>query len=581
MPASEYRIVASTRRKELKTRLWMAGVLGAIAYMVAPGWTPAVWYAAVLLTQLIDVIVFAPARASDDDWKPSPGFRIAAIASALVTTLVYSASGAYMWLYGGEVGKLFAMMQFAGGLLHVCLHMHQRRDILLAAMLAHGGYLLGMPIYEAFAQARPVMAVAAVAGVLYLAHLAVAVRQSSVTNRALREAERESREAATKAEKASAAKSEFLAVISHEIRTPMNAVISAANLLRPTRLTRAQREHVRMLSEAGDILMGLLNDVLDFSKIEAGKMELESIVFDPREKLEALGRMWRPRAEAKGVALELEIAADLPTAVRGDALRLQQILFNLLSNAVKFTDDGTIRVEAHWAEDMLSIVVRDSGCGIAADRLDHIFASFEQAEAGTTRRYGGTGLGLAISQRLAQLMGGGLTVASTPGQGSTFTLQARLSAAEPVEAETVMAPAVEVGSLDGLRILAAEDHPVNQRILSLLLEPMGCRLTLASNGAEAAALAESAVFDVIVLDMQMPVMDGLDAARRIRAQTGPNAGAPIIALTANALDNHRQAWAEVDAFAFLTKPIDPQALAATLGAARGSARAAKSVRQAA
>ncbi|MFN3352544.1 MAG: ATP-binding protein [Brevundimonas sp.] len=581
MAASEYRIVASTRRKELKTRLWMAGVLGAIAYMVAPGWTPAVWYAAVLLTQLMDVIVFAPARAADEDWRPSVGFKIAAIASALVTTLVYSASGAYMWLYGGEVGKLFAMMQFAGGLLHVCLHMHPRRDILLAAMLAHGGYLLGMPVYEAFAQGRPVMAVAAVAGVLYLAHLAVAVRQSSETNRALREAERASREAATKAEKASAAKSEFLAVISHEIRTPMNAVISAANLLRPTRLTRAQREHVRMLSEAGDILMGLLNDVLDFSKIEAGKMDLESIVFDPREKLEALARMWRPRAEAKGVSMQLEIAERFPAALRGDALRLQQILFNLISNAVKFTDHGIIRIEAAWDAGRLTIVVRDSGCGIAADRLDHIFASFEQAEAGTTRRYGGTGLGLAISQRLAQLMGGGLTVASTPGQGSAFTLEARLEAAQPMREEPVAEAAAEVATLEGLRVLAAEDHPVNQRILALLLEPMGCRLTLASNGAEAVSLARSAAFDVIVLDMQMPVMDGLDAAREIRALNGPNAGAPIVALTANALDNHRQAWREVNAFAFLTKPIDPQALAAALTAARGASPAVASTTEAA
>jgi CheY-like chemotaxis protein len=364
---------------------------------------------------------------------------------------------------------------------------------------------------------------------------------------------------------ASAAKSDFLAVVSHEIRTPMNAVISAANLLRRTRLDSQQREHVSMLIEAGDVLMGLLNDVLDFSKIEAGKMELESAEMVVRDRLSTIVRIWEPRALANGVRLVVRVAPDVPAVVRTDPLRVQQILFNLMSNAVKFTEDGEVSIAVSWADGRLTMAVADTGCGIAADRMAQIFNSFEQADVGTTRRYGGTGLGLSISRKLAELMGGTLSVQSVYGEGSTFVLslpmtvveKATIQPARPVETE---------GSLAGRSILAADDHEVNRRILQLLLEPHGCHLTLVENGAEAVDVASTQRFDAILMDMQMPVMDGLEATRRIRAGA-MNGATPVIALTANALDLHRAAWEAAGVQGFLTKPIDPGLLATTLAAA--------------
>ena len=349
----------------------------------------------------------------------------------------------------------------------------------------------------------------------------------------------------------------------------MNAVISAANMLRRTRLDTQQREHVSMLLDGGDMLLGLLNDVLDFSKIEAGKMRMESAEMNVRNKLGALRRLWEPKAMSRGVRLSVVVDEAVPEAVLTDPLRFQQILFNLLSNAVKFTRDGAIRVDVSWDEagSILTAEIHDTGCGIPADQIDNIFDSFEQVSAGDTRRYGGTGLGLAISRRLAQAMGGDLRVSSAPGEGSTFTLTLRFEAVDEamVEAEPEARPAPV--SLRGRSILVVDDHEVNRRIVGLLLEPHGCRLTLVENGAEAVEAAGTGAFDAILMDMQMPVMDGLEATRRIRTGAGPNADTPVIALTANAMDVHRAAWDAAGVHAFLTKPIDAPLLARTLGEA--------------
>ena len=294
-------------------------------------------------------------------------------------------------------------------------------------------------------------------------------------------------------------------------------------------------------------------------------MELESADMIVRERLATLARLWEPRARANGVRLTLRVSPQVPEAVRTDPLRFQQILFNLLSNAVKFTQDGEIVVAVDWDGAGLSVAVSDTGCGIPPDRMDQVFNSFEQADVGTTRRHGGTGLGLSISRKLAEIMGGTLTVSSTVGQGSTFTLSLPMQAVQG-EAVRQERQAETVDTLRGRSILAADDHEVNRRILTLLLEPHGCRLTLVENGAEALEAASREPFDAILMDMQMPVMDGLEATRRIRDES-VNAGTPVIALTANALAAHRAAWDAVGVHAFLTKPIDPVMLAGTLAEA--------------
>jgi signal transduction histidine kinase/CheY-like chemotaxis protein len=592
MNASNYAVVALVRRKELGSRLALAAFIGAVAWIFAPSVWPIVWFAAVLITQALDWSVNRPMRRRPEA-EPSAALRAAACACMALTVAVYASMSAYVWFEGGVTGRVFAMIFCAGGLLHVSLHMHQSRTLLASAVIPHALCFFGLPVASAILESRPSDLLVGVGCVLYMAHLVLAVRQASSTTRILRDAKRDADDERRKAEIASAAKSDFLAVISHEIRTPMNAVISAANLLRRTRLDRDQREHVSMLMDAGDVLLGLLNDVLDFSKIEAGKMELESAPTDVREKLAAMYRLWRPRASANGVRISLSTAPGLPQQVMTDPLRLQQILFNLVSNAVKFTAEGEIVVSAGWRAESRELVleVRDTGCGIAPDRLAHIFDSFEQAEVGTTRRYGGTGLGLAISRRLAELMGGSLTVESRVDRGSTFRLVLPVAAvAEPPVQAPVLAPAqtpalapvqtpapapapapgplllddgVE-GALSGVELLVADDHEVNRRIIGLLLAPTGARLTLVANGLEAVEAAQERPFDAILMDMQMPVMDGLEAARRIRQGRGPNRDAPVIALTANALDVHRAAWAELGAEAFLTKPIDPALLIRTV-----------------
>ncbi|GAA0869551.1 ATP-binding protein [Brevundimonas basaltis] len=569
MTATAYALVSQVRYRELPTRLALAGFIGATAWFMVPGVWPAVWFSAVVATQALDWVVFRRFRANPE-WEPDRAYVVLCSATTVLSVVVYAGASAYLWFRGGDVGRIFAMVQCAGGLLHVSLHMHQVRTILISAVASHATYFLGLPILGAVIAGNWHELLIALGCLLYMSHLVVAVRQSSMTTTALKSARDAEQRARRKAEVASAAKSDFLAVISHEIRTPMNAVISAANLLRRTRLDIRQREHVSMLIDAGDVLMGLLNDVLDFSKIEAGKMELESADMVVRERLATMARLWEPRAMANGVRLRLRVAPEVPEAVRTDPLRFQQILFNLLSNAVKFTGDGEIVVAVDWDGARLSVAVSDTGCGIPADRLTQVFNSFEQADVGTTRRHGGTGLGLAISRRLAEIMGGTLSVESVEGHGSTFILTLPVPA---VVGEAVR-PERRIETTQALRgrsILAADDHEVNRRILTLLLEPHGCRLTLVENGAEALEAASTEPFDAILMDMQMPVMDGLEATRRIR-EGAVNGGTPVIALTANALDSHREAWDAAGVHAFLTKPIDPVVLAGTLAEACAAER---------
>ena len=569
MTVTAYAMVSQVRYRELKTRIALAAFIGCTAWFVVPSIWPPIWFAAVLATQALDWLVFSRFRRRPD-WQPDRTYLILCCATTVLSVTVYAAMSAYMWFFGGEVGRVFAMVQCAGGLLHVSLHMHHARPILISAVTPHATYFFGLPVFSAISSQNWQVLLIAIGCVLYMSHLVVAVRQSSSTTSDLKSARDAEKSARRKAEVASAAKSDFLAVVSHEIRTPMNAVISAANLLRRTRLDSQQREHVSMLIDAGDVLMGLLNDVLDFSKIEAGKMELESADMVVRDRVSTVVRLWEPRALANGVRLKVRIAPDVPAAVRTDPLRVQQILFNLMSNAVKFTHDGEIGIVVSWNDGRLIVAVADTGCGIPADRLGQIFNSFEQADVGTTRRYGGTGLGLSISRKLAELMGGSLIVDSVEGEGATFTLSLPMTVVETAAAAPVR-PVETTGSLAGRSILAADDHEVNRRILQLLLEPHGCRLTLVENGAEALEAASGQRFDAILMDMQMPVMDGLEATRRIRAGA-VNGATPVIALTANAMDVHRAAWDAAGVHAFLTKPIDPVVLATTLAEACAAER---------
>jgi signal transduction histidine kinase/ActR/RegA family two-component response regulator len=384
---------------------------------------------------------------------------------------------------------------------------------------------------------------------------------------------RDLRQARARAEAASAAKSTFLATMSHELRTPLNAMLGLAQALILEPLEPGEREQVELLEDSGRTLLTLLNDVLDLAKIEAGKLDIAPIPGDLVHLCARVVRIHAPLAGEKGVEIALTVADGVPARLAFDPVRVRQCLSNLISNAVKFTPEG--RIEVRLACDvgddgqaLVSITVTDTGVGMSPATLQRLFEAFVQADASTTRQFGGTGLGLNITRRLAQMMGGGVTAASREGLGSTFTLSFQARAVEdPRQAAATAAAHGPVRSdLRGLRILLVEDHPINRKVVRLMLAPYDCAIIEAENGQLALDALETANFDLVLMDVNMPVMDGLEATRRIRAR--PRwANLPIIGLTADAMEGQLSACHEAGMDSFVVKPIDMAALVAAIGQA--------------
>jgi signal transduction histidine kinase/FixJ family two-component response regulator len=392
----------------------------------------------------------------------------------------------------------------------------------------------------------------------------------------MRQAAQEAELAREGAERANRAKSEFLANMSHEIRTPLGGIIGIADLLAKTKLTESGREYVRMISSSSQLLLQIVDDILDFSKVEAGKLELEDVGFSLRETVTKVAGWLEPRARKKGIGFRFEISREVPDLLRGDPTRLSQVLVNLMGNAIKFTEEGEVEtlVDAEPRGDGgldVHFRVRDSGIGIDPEAQEHLFAPFTQADSSTTRRFGGTGLGLAISKQLAEIMGGALTMTSVPGEGSTFELTARFEIADEVSSEK---PAVvhrselndePLGS--GRRLLLAEDNEVNQLVARNQLESLGFTVDVVDNGLEALAALEKTSYDLLLVDGQMPEMDGYETARCLREREAAEdlPPMPVIAVTAHAMKGDREKCLAAGMDDYLSKPFKVDKLADVIG----------------
>lgn len=558
--------VAATTPDTVVARVVIAVICALLLALNIGAAQGAAWFAAVIACEIWTWVVCRPAIKGE---ALNPAARAHYLVILLVSGANWTALAGMYWLTGAEPFRLAAFAVLAGILVHGQCFCFRAPAALVALVVPPALALLALPLAFGGYSGAPLFTLM-VYLTLMLAYVIASANANMRSAAALQAAQREAVEA-------NAAKSAFLAVMSHELRTPLNGVLGMARALANTSLDARQSRYVDTLSRSGEGLLTMLNDILDISKIEAGRMDLEVEAFDLRDLASQIVELWAETASAKGLGLSYEAHPDLPERVLGDETRMRQILMNLVSNALKFTQEGAIQICLTAAPSAdgdggVEIAVADTGIGMTGEQLSGLFRPFAQADVSTARTYGGTGLGLAICRQLIAMMGGDIKVESEPGQGSTFRVWLPL----PAAGEGSTTGGAEAVDLPKLRILVADDNPINQTVARAVLEAAGAEIETAGDGSEALARLRTQTFDLVLMDVHMPVMDGIEAVGRIRAGEAGAHDIAILALTGDAMGGEESRLRSLGFDGLQHKPVQPAALilaVAELMAARAAAAA--------
>jgi signal transduction histidine kinase/AmiR/NasT family two-component response regulator len=542
---------AGLRRESAPQRAVVGYMIAAILHLQL-GWSWAyLWAAAYAAAQLFEIWALRPASL-ERLRTPSVRRAVMIMAIFLLPAAIFAPMAIPIWS-DAQYGPVMAVLMLAGGGLNLLVMSGPSTGAFLGPFAIYIGVWVGLMVSDIrLPDNYKLLAVVLVAVVVAKSILAWRTQAKALrqVKASLEEAERRRLEAQAAVE----AKGAFVAMICHDLRTPISAILAGAGKIEHG--GEGARRYARLVREAGTMMSDLLGDLLDMERMDAGAMPVEQMNFNVRQVLAETLSLWREDAARNGLQLRCFGARTLPRHVTGDPTRLRQVLNNLLSNAVKFTPSGSITVQMAFGDGRLTLSVQDTGPGLGTDDPERVFQAFDQLDADIARRYGGHGLGLAISRKLVRLMQGELTAASVETGGARFTLTLPLPQAEP-------APARQ----GPLRVLVVDDHSINRETLKILLEPLGVVPVLAGNGEAALEALGSEVFDLVLMDINMPGMDGREATRRLRAAGGPNGGVPVIAVSASDTPREWRACAEAGMNSHVAKPIRPHRLYEAINAA--------------
>ena len=572
--APTWRQTAVSRAGDVSLRLSACLFVALAAGHLTGSMWPLAWLVASVVLQLGTLVVLEPVR-TNPDFEVSRLRGITFILMLGLSAISFSAVGALLWFAGGWAGRLCAMVILAGGCVHATSQAQASARQLWALLTPFLLLLTGLPLFslmQTVGDEREAMALVALCGAFFAAHMVMTGRGGVAAARSVGQAMSDAKRAILRAEAADAAKGDFLAVMSHELRTPLNGVLGMAQIMETDELSVRQRDRLSVVKQSGEALLVLVNDLLDIARIEDESLELEEGLIDLPQLAAQTETLFAPLAQAKHLSLRVRLMESAGVVRAGDPARVRQVLHNLVGNAIKFTENGRVAVVISGSDDELVFDVTDTGPGVAPDRLATIFERFTQSDGSASRRHGGSGLGLAITRGLARLMSGELSVRSQVGEGSVFTARLGLPMAQAAIAPSVPASAggeqEEEGQLR-IRILAAEDNHTNQLVLKTLLEQLGISIHVVENGEEAVAAWRASAWDLVLMDIQMPLMDGLTATKQIREMEAleGRVRTPIIAVTANATAAQAATYVEAGMDGLVPKPIHfAQLLAAISGA---------------